>query len=390
MTEIRIRNFQSIADLTFSVDGFTVVCGKNNIGKSAIVRAIDSALTNQAGDNYIRLGKKACEVSFKKDALSIEWKKGDTATYIVNGESFSKLNRAVPKPILDAGFREIEIGDKKKSPLIAPQFDEIFLLDKSGPIVTEVLSKLYHLDELSTADELCQKDLRTAKSSLKTKDQDLVDLNKKLEKFIGFDALLKDLAEVKRLDAECETLKRQIAEIIDLKNRLETSTHRVKTLKKVFDLLIPSYDNCEQQLEEYQEIGKFRESFNANQARVSKLQEVFNLKIPKYGDFIDLVTQTEALRNWNDALRPLATTVKKRRALLKEMASLEDLAKQTESTESLLKDLESLKGYTDSYMTHFITHERVYEELRQTTDQLNKAQEEMTTFKVCPLCQKAM
>ena len=390
MTEIRIRNFQSIADLTFSVDGFTVVCGKNNIGKSAIVRAIDSALTNQAGDNYIRLGKKACEVSFKKDALNIEWKKGDTATYVVNGESFSKLNRAVPKPILDAGFREIEIGDKKKSPLIAPQFDEIFLLDKSGPIVTEVLSKLYHLDELSTADELCQKDLRTAKSSLKTKDQDLVDLNKKLEKFVGFDAVLKDLAEVKRLDAECEALKRQIAEIVDLKNKLETSAHRVKTLKKIFDLLIPSYDRCEQQLEEYQEIGRFRESFVANQLRVNKLQEIFKLDIPKYEDFIDLVAQTEALRNWNDALRPLATMVKKRRALLKEMTSLEDLTKQTESTDVLLKDLEYLKGYSDSYTVLYMSRERVYEGLRQTTDHLNKAKEEMATFKVCPLCQKAM
>jgi len=42
--KIRIKNFQSIEDLEIEVRGFTAITGKTNIGKSAIMRAISSAM----------------------------------------------------------------------------------------------------------------------------------------------------------------------------------------------------------------------------------------------------------------------------------------------------------------------------------------------------------
>ena len=40
MTEIEIENFQAIRKLKLKVEGFTVLTGKTNIGKSSVVRAV--------------------------------------------------------------------------------------------------------------------------------------------------------------------------------------------------------------------------------------------------------------------------------------------------------------------------------------------------------------
>ena len=173
MTEITIKNFQSIKKLKFTIDGFTVIVGKNNIGKSAIIRAIKSALTNQSGNEFIRRGEKYTEVKIKKDKLNIEWKKGASTTYKINDQNFSKLNRAIPQPLIDAGFNKMEIGDQKISPIIASQFQPLFLINKNGGVITDVLANLYKIDTLSIADDLCLKELRSQKSFLKTREEDL-------------------------------------------------------------------------------------------------------------------------------------------------------------------------------------------------------------------------
>ena len=173
MLKASVKDFQSISNAQIDIDGFTVVIGKNNLGKSALVRAIDAALTNRTGNEFIQWGKKETQVHLKKDDLDILWKKGDSASYKINGKSYSKLNRAVPPPILEAGFRKIEIGDLKLTPLVAPQFEELFLLDKPGSVITEALSVIYKLNVLSDADSLCQKEIRSTKALLKTWDSDL-------------------------------------------------------------------------------------------------------------------------------------------------------------------------------------------------------------------------
>jgi energy-coupling factor transporter ATP-binding protein EcfA2 len=168
MTEISIKNFQNVADAKFSIDGFTVIVGKNNIGKSAIVRSINAALTNQTGDDFIRHGEKSTEVSIVRKDIDIRWKKGDSASYVINKDEkhpYTKLNRAVPKPILDAGFRNIEVDDDLKiNPLYASQFEPVFLLNKPGPQVTEILSEVYDINVISRADDLCQKENRATKA----------------------------------------------------------------------------------------------------------------------------------------------------------------------------------------------------------------------------------
>ena len=52
--DVEIRNFQSIEKATIKIDGFTVVVGRSNIGKSALVRAVKAALTGAPVSSFVR------------------------------------------------------------------------------------------------------------------------------------------------------------------------------------------------------------------------------------------------------------------------------------------------------------------------------------------------
>ena len=109
MVRVKINNFQSISSASFDIEGFTVIVGKNNRGKSAVIRAIDAALSNKTGGGLIKWDKPHASVELTvKDSnhkdMNVLWEKGDTTVYKIDGKSYEKLNRAIPPPILEAGF----------------------------------------------------------------------------------------------------------------------------------------------------------------------------------------------------------------------------------------------------------------------------------------------
>ena len=90
MIEVEIQNFQSIDKVAFKIEGFTVLVGRSNIGKSALIRAIHCALTGASGTDFVRhgldcerriKGNKKCKckstVLFKTPSLHLIWEKGD-------------------------------------------------------------------------------------------------------------------------------------------------------------------------------------------------------------------------------------------------------------------------------------------------------------------------
>jgi AAA15 family ATPase/GTPase len=204
MIRVKISNFQSISSASFDIDGFTVIVGKNNRGKSAIIRAIDAALSNKAGGGLVNWDKPSASVSLdvkssNKEEMSIVWEKGDSTEYKVNGKAYTKLNKAIPQPILDAGFKKLEISDKKFTPIVGHQFNELFLINEPGSVVTEVISTMYDFDVINDADIICQKKLRAAKSLLKTREEDVTILKEKLIVFKEMNGIILKFNEIKEL-----------------------------------------------------------------------------------------------------------------------------------------------------------------------------------------------
>jgi energy-coupling factor transporter ATP-binding protein EcfA2 len=151
---IHIKNFQSLGDVEIEAEGLTVLVGRSNLGKSAFVRALSSVLFNRPGDEFIRLGESRAVVTLdgvtgvdgREHTISWTRQRNGSAEFIVDGEGFTKLGGAAPPPVVEAGFRDVWIGDRERRkgeyirPQLAAQMDPVFLLTRTGSFIADVLN----------------------------------------------------------------------------------------------------------------------------------------------------------------------------------------------------------------------------------------------------------
>lgn len=430
MTHITVKDFQSIGSIDFNIEGFTVIVGKNNIGKSAVIRAIDAALTNQIGDQYIRLGQKSTEVMIERDTLSIQWKKGDKSRYTVNGESFTNLNRAIPKPMIEAGFGTMEIDEQKINPLIAHQFEPLFLLDKRGSVITEVLSAIYNLNRYSTADDLCQKDLKSRKGILKTRELDIKALQAKIEQFKDFDDIKATVEKLAEEEKTCDELKREIAELQTFETSLNDLIQSIKVLKPIESVKVPQYEACEKLLAEYSWLQECERTLSNLTNLVGNLKPIESLSIPDQVICEGLITEHIWLQTKEQELNSLIKTTNEFKSVnlvkIPEIADIESLFESWTYLESMewsigklvrgLDDesklieylrtlnLEQITGDIENQITehgqisviekNFISIATMAkgsrEELKTLAVSLETKQTELASFKACPTCERPL
>lgn len=214
MIEVEIQNFQSIEKVAFSIKGFTALVGRSNIGKSAVVRALQCALTAAAGTDFVRHGK-ACErrvkgrkkcrcqttVILTLGGRTLKWEKGDGVNqYTVTREGkepvlYTALGSGTPE-FLSPDFDLVKVGSKNELIQIGEQFNPIFLLNQSGPATADVLSDVARLDDLNEAIRLVNKDNKSNKSTRKVREKDVVSLKERLEVYEGLDDALTKAKQV--------------------------------------------------------------------------------------------------------------------------------------------------------------------------------------------------
>ena len=217
---IRVQNFQSIADATVVVDGFTVVTGKNNSGKSAFQRAVRGAFQNARGSSFVRRGTAKAIVDIDlSNGHTVHWEKSsgkDTKpTYIIDNGPVIHPGQGVPEELPVLGVRPVLAGGKTLWPQFAPQFTgQVFLLDESGSVLAEAIADVDRVSQLNQALKLAESDRRAAVSELKFRRVDLDKLERELTRYAGVDDLdalfggiEKDQKQLARIEAVVSGLK---------------------------------------------------------------------------------------------------------------------------------------------------------------------------------------
>lgn len=224
--KIKVKNFQSLADVDLEVEGFTVVVGPSNIGKSALVRAISSALYGRPGDDFIRRGAKQTGVVLEElptnsgTSMSVAWIKGaGTNKFVIDGKIYDKMNRDVPVELEKAGVRVVKIGQEYIRPQVASQFESLFLLDKPGSFVSDVMTVVSRLAVLLNAQRSCSSDLKQTKSTAKVRASDLVDAEASLLKLEPIGDLGKRVEAIRVAFDQTERLTTQVVNLRDMADR---------------------------------------------------------------------------------------------------------------------------------------------------------------------------
>lgn len=162
--QVEISNFQSIKQQRLDLSGFTVICGRSDIGKSAFRRAIQTALFNNWSKSFIRNNAKQTKVSVSKlsdNPFSVTaYKSATDNTFVINDKTLPKMGKESPV-IPDHRFNQ-QLN-------IATQLEPLYMVAYKDTENTRILNQLFGIDVLETAQQLCATDLRRNKQELNYK-----------------------------------------------------------------------------------------------------------------------------------------------------------------------------------------------------------------------------
>ena len=187
--KIKVENFQSIKNAEIEVEGLTVICGDNSIGKSALARAFNGVFTNLRGNAHVRKGEPYSSVCVTfNDGNEVLWEKGTKVNrYVVNGKELSKVGSGVPEEVKALGVCGVEVDGKELYPQIAKQFQSIFLIDLPPSALSSALSDVEVIQQLEKASAQARSEVRDIKARMKVKREDLKKSQSNLSLYEGFD-----------------------------------------------------------------------------------------------------------------------------------------------------------------------------------------------------------
>lgn len=238
---VRIRNFQSVEDVELTVDGFTCIFGKTNIGKSAIMRAISSAILNDPVIGKVRKGSQFCTVELSCAGWGFKWEKGERGVnrYTIGDRVYDKVGQRQLDEIVQMGFGSVKVGDQEVQPWWSSQFMPLFLLDKSGPHVTDFISEVSRLTVLQDAVVLAARGKRQASDEAKSKSEEAAVLRDRLSKVSCLDLLSKLHEELEQQAQSIRSYESRLASGQAMAAKIEASAHKIRVLSGVSMATIP-------------------------------------------------------------------------------------------------------------------------------------------------------
>ena len=313
---IKIENFQSLGKAELVLDNnLTVVTGKTNSGKSAIVRAIETIIFNNGSDDYIKAGSDGLSIEMdngKHKAKYVRKVKGktDKTTYqFDDGEVQQKVGRnQLPEMENFFNIKEVRLQNNQRKRLnFWYQNEWPFLMDATPGQLYEFLSVSSSEKYLEVLKQMFG-DIKKEDIEIKTTTSAIDALKKELNhketimaQNVGFDMLYsnimslqqtatvvdKGLGIISTMDT-VQSIANNTKKVIDTKEKalqainIEYVSNKMKSLIKTSDLLENSFKVLHD-LNRVAEHKKYSEkrllavtkNFNRTDYLISSLQERF-------------------------------------------------------------------------------------------------------------------
>lgn len=413
---VEIDNFQSIASAKIEIRGLTCISGRSNIGKSAVLRALSSCLLNLPVVGMVRKGTPHVRVKINDGKNEILWEKGEKKTnrYHINGKLYDKVERKQLPAITEMGYSSVEIGDSRIQPWWASQFEPIFLLNKTGPQVTDFVSEMSRLQTVQNAIVLSARGKKKEADATKNTDEDIIEQETMAEKFEDCDKLeplWKDIQDQRDSILEyeerlgkmkayhlsfvsskekiesfqgCERAKvpeydysgllETRREKIRHHERLQLLTRDILTLRNFKD--VPELELAEEEHARYVSLQKFS-ALPKQQQAVDSLLAVEKVSIPE--DALDAdCTRLASMESHHATLQRHTKAIRSLQAEsnIPEVEELSETISKHEKMQSLSREIAVLRKNISAQES----------ELSQADTELSSVMSELAEFPTCPTC----
>ena len=392
-TKVKIKDFQSIEKADLEINGFTVITGKNNSGKSAVQRAIRGVFQNARGNSFVRHGATHCEVSLDfEDGNSVTWKKGKKENkYIINGKEYDKVGAKTPAPLEDFLVQPITAGGREIWSQFAPQFTgQVFLLNDTGSVLAEAISDVERVQTLNNAMKKSEKDKRSASGVLKVRKTDEKAVQSELEQYAGLNTLGLLIDTIESLEAKIEKIEQMIGALSSFVSKRDALISEITQLTGVTSVKSPDTTDLVRVSEDLKSLCSLLSQYEISSDTVLSLQGVSAIVLPHEGDLVALSEQIDTLQGlYKDRNRAISGA----RIMTQMCEGLSDDLLPLEKTGFLLKTEQTLEMLDDLQRERDISIEQI-DDLQKAIDQNKRDQvtlqqhlkDHIHEEGSCPLC----
>ena len=218
ITRIELKNFMSHAQTVIEpAAGLTVLVGPNNVGKSAIVAALQILSHNEKSDYVIRHGEKECSITVETDdGHTIQWRRKRSPSYVIDGQQFDRLGKGGVPDELKTALRLPNFGDSNDSDFdihFGMQKSPIFLLDSSAANAAKFFASSSDVIRLISMQKKHKEKLSDAKKEKGRLETESAGLTVQLE----------HLAPVVEIDDRLEQLEESFEQLVQLASQIEAA-----------------------------------------------------------------------------------------------------------------------------------------------------------------------
>lgn len=374
---IKISNFQSIEDIEFEVHGFTLVSGKSNAGKSAIIRAITSALTNAPVGPLVRKGAKYCSVSINTDGWGLVWEKGERGInrYRLDGDNklLDKVGFGQIDEITKFGFGSVKIGSDSVYPWVAPQFDPLFLLNRSGPAITDFISEVSRLQVLQDAISINIKNKKKSQDEIKIRAENLEKLENKNQLLNNCDGAVSIKND---LEAQVESMnwyEIKILKAVDVDQQLDKVNYTIGMISGVETVAINDIQSND--FATIIDMHRYWTKLENAAKGIISIRDVNMISIPKAEPYDEVKTIAD--------LNILLDRISLSERIVNSFVDVSVPVEEGPSVELLKMDgistkLDALKGEEGTFS----------DLLSNISNELEQVEQEMSSIPLCPTCSR--
>lgn len=341
MYNLKIQNFQSIHRGELPIKDFTVLVGKTNRGKSAILRALRTVLLNEWNSGFVKVGEKETKVEFEI------CEKTDYLNSILPGLEIEKVK--VTKPSNEYEI-SLSTGETHKFPKVGKNTPEgMECLNLSG--ITTEREDVFNLNFQSQLEPLF---LITSTE---------VELTSFVNKVFDISRFEKALRDMKTDDIK---IARNLEENDKRGQLLSVEKENTETRKKILqdsyetlEIRIKATEQVDSYLREIKEIISVYTSLQEGLQKLEKEREILNLQ-KQYLSVISLwLEQGTQLKEINLSRAEIQNTEKEIKTLTENLKPLSLLQQKYTELSGIcenITELNSLQKERDALQTNQQIH----------------------------------
>lgn len=388
---LKLNNFEGWVDGNIEFkNGFNVIMGDSDSGKSSIFRAIESIFTGKCLPENINKKSKDLKITLitsdNSTFIREYGKKGNKISF--NENKFERIGREIPSEYFDfLGNSFINLGDNKKVNLcLYSQFDPHFFINFSDYDKSKLIGNVCGIGSIDKLVDLINKDIRDNNSKIKflneqikedEKEYNILEKEYKNEKII-FDNLLNSFTKIKEDYNILEFLFDSFNEFEsfnELKNKKNNLKEKNNEIINSFNVLI--YNELELIYRLYDDINECNKQYNNYNVKFLSNNKIINFDFKIDNELNNLFNYYENIKNINNQINLYESKIKNNLPFIKFDIN------EDEELNKLFYIYFHIEKINDEIKEKEKTLKMVKDEIKNLDEQNNNL---LKDFDFCPLC----